>query len=488
MQQLLILTYQELKSRHFFLWILSLIITPLVLSAQTWERSFYDGLSLQQPVFSCLAHGGGYIVSSFEKCGAITPCHQKLMKLSEGGGVEWVKEIGLPSAGGITLITPTNDGGYLTVVNSLEMNFGFYETLIKIDGFGEEIWRKNLSYVTPDKLIDINSLKEDLDGNIIACGSVYDYDSISYTYDVVYFKIDNLGNVLWKKTIDAEKQEWGQQIELVENDGYIFASQANKPYLNSSDPYLRVYRIDKEGNLLWEKIIQHPGVELNLYLGSLFYRNGSHYVVFSVSSNNSTDFTGILKLDDDGTELWRKVVNDTTCHNSYCSSIFPQVCAGIDGGEIVFIPKASSFFKFDEDGNQLWQHLFEADSIHTNLCYSMLASTEGYFISGRDLPYQGIYAVKLDKEAQISNLKTPRIRPAPKLFPNPFHDSFTLEGMEESDIELRFFDVLGRERLKLDAQNGVFDNVSLTNLPNGAYFIHLNQRGQGTAIIKAAKY
>jgi hypothetical protein len=63
-----------------------------------------------------------------------------------------------------------------------------------------------------------------------------------------------------------------------------------------------------------------------------------------------------------------------------------------------------------------------------------------------------------------------------------------VEGMEESDLELRFFDVLGRERLKLDAQNGVFDHESLTNLPNGAYFIHLNQRGQGTAIIKAAKY
>lgn len=256
-----------------------------------------------------LTSDGGYIVagSSSSSNGDANSNHGSLdfwiVKLDNIGGVQWQKSLGGSGTETAYSIQQTSDGGYIVAGSSnskngdVTGNHGNMDVwIIKLDTNGSLEWQKSLGGSGYDYA---NSIRQTSDGGYIMAGysnsNDGDVTSSQGSYDSWIVKLDNNGVLQWQKSLGGSNYDSASSILQISSGDYIVAGTSSSINVNGyvtgnhggSDYW--VLRIDKNGNIQWQKSLGGSGDDSAT---SIQLTSNGGYVVAGSSSSNDGNVSG----------------------------------------------------------------------------------------------------------------------------------------------------------------------------------------------------
>lgn len=238
-----------------------------------------------------------------------------VIKLNSRGIKEWDKIYGVPRGQSIEHLIATPDGGYLlgTTVNGsigrdkTQVGYGLSDFwILKIDDKGNKQWDKAYGGTLSETLEKLVLCK---DGGFLLGGFSYsnvgglkteaNVDGI----DVWLVRIDNIGNMLWEKTI--KKASSNYLYDMAESiDGFVLNIHTARG-INPPEADFRIISIDNRGNELWERKYVN-----DYFPSTIGVANNGDIVAVGLNNAiiNNNYSTSIQKIDKNGVELWKKIL------------------------------------------------------------------------------------------------------------------------------------------------------------------------------------
>ena len=177
-------------------------------------------------------------------------------------------------------------------------------------------------------------------------------------YDIWVFKTNAAGNVLWQNTLGGINGDYGYEIYLTPDGGYLVAgtSSSNDGDVTghhgvSTSPDIWLAKLNNAGILIWQKSLGGNGGEA---IGEvIFTLDGGYIFAGKTKSVNTGDVIGghsifsddiwIVKTDSIGNILWQKIYGGLEDEYAYAFQVSD------DGGYIV--AGYANFTDFDVTGN-----------------------------------------------------------------------------------------------------------------------------------------
>ena len=336
------------KVKIFFL-----IFLPSLLFSQDilWERSYggkhaeflYD--AIPTPDYGFLLAGS----SISNKNGNKTETNKGdldywVWKMDEKGTPEWQKSYGGNGVDLLQSVQLTNDGGFILAGTSSSDKSGDKKEnskgkedfwIIKLDAKGGEIWQRTIGGSGQEKLL---SIAQTIDGGYILGGtsssnkSEPDDKGVEDKYgksedsrgslDYWVVKLDTKGEIKWQKTLGGQYADELKSIEQTNDKGYILGGYSNSPISadKTQDNFglndYWIVKLDEDGNELWQRTL---GGDKDDNLFTLSQTKDGGFIVGGNSNSgatntkaqtnkNGTDFW-VLKLDKIGNIEWQETYN-----------------------------------------------------------------------------------------------------------------------------------------------------------------------------------
>jgi len=416
---------------------------------------------------------GGYAVSGFADSfgpGAEGPF---IVKLTQGGTVEWARVLVGDLLGAAYSIVQTADGGYITANSMDEGGGSFRMTIVKLNNMGLLQWSKKIgsSYG--------RCIKQTTDRGYIVAGATW-----SFGEDVFVVKLDSNGTLQWAKTIGGKGSDFAYSIIQTTDGGYAVAGRTSS-FPNGDKMY--IVKLDSSGLLQWTKVV-------SVFLDEAFsivQTNDGGYAVAGYTGAHSSML--ILKLNPDGSLQWSRVI-DGGLGTTYARSIIQTsdggyVAAGYGG--IVDV-RGMYIVKLDNNGNTCANTVSHNISVDSGgiLGSSVPTVTNIPILDTLVTPPTGalgyVTPICVIGIQPISN----EIPASYKLFqnyPNPFNPTtkikFSIPSVESGlrAVSLNIYDISGKlvkkliqEILKPGSYEITFDASSYSS---GVYFYKLETNG-----------
>lgn len=296
-----------------------------------------------------------------------------IVKLNASGTIEWDKTIGGLGVDDLKCINITADGGYILAGISNSPISGDktqnYRTdlsitngnrndcwIVKITSTGTVEWDKTIG---GDQIDSCNYIEQTLDGGFIAgCSSS---SSISYEKtensrggsDCWILKLNNIGDIVWQKTIGGMYNDGATKIAQTIDGGYVvggisyspISGEKNEGILSTSTLYpdIWIVKLNELGNIMWQNTI---GGNVGDYFEDIKQTNDGGYIIGGYSDSNiSFDKTEnnkgiidiwVVKLNSLGNVMWDKTIGGDS--GDGCTSILQT----IDNGFLIGGSSASS--------------------------------------------------------------------------------------------------------------------------------------------------
>ncbi|MEJ6801379.1 MAG: T9SS type A sorting domain-containing protein [Crocinitomicaceae bacterium] len=372
---------------------------------------------------------GGYIVAGNKWDGGFARLDGYMMKLNQEGEVEWTKYHGGSSREEIFSVKQTMDGGYaICGYTNSDTIFSFGQMyIVKTDNLGNEEWRNYVGGPGKDYAFDII---ETSDGSFVVTGvyaGFHRYSTFEFTHthsDMLVAKLDANGNELWANTYGGIENELSYQVKEADDQGYYVIGSTQSSGNGSFD--MNLIKLNENGTELWSKTYGNSGFEYGKSID--LSEDGFIYLTGSASMDTLTYQTDVIVIKTDllGNEIWSITLggNKSDCGNF--------IRATEDGG-CAIIGNSKSFGAGDDD----------------------------------------IYFVKLSKNGLLEPLSGSEENNM-FIYPNPAVDNISFyiqEGQECLDYNYEIFDERGRLIYALEK------NTKLVNLDVSAF-------GQGTYIYR----
>jgi hypothetical protein len=308
-----------------------------------WQNKFGgSGTDMLQHI--CLTKDGGFILAGnsdsiigFDKKDTTNGQEDYwVIKLDAGGGIQWQKTIGGSGQDVLKTICQTSDGGYLLGGSSSSEISGNKTTeafgnldfwLVKIDEKGTIEWQKSFGGIYADEL---KSLEQTKDRGYIIGGYSNSPKSGNKTDDNIgigdywVLKLDTKGDVEWQKTIGGNKDDELQLVHQTYDNGFIVGGNSNSSntfYKNTSSNNgtdIWILKLDIEGTIKWQESYNIGEIDVvtsvienddhSLLLGGFAK---SETCVANKSDQNEINDYVVIKLNENGVELWRKSVGSS---------------------------------------------------------------------------------------------------------------------------------------------------------------------------------
>jgi outer membrane protein OmpA-like peptidoglycan-associated protein len=311
------------------------------------------------------AHGikstqdGGCIVigTTASLDGLVVGNHGKMdiwvIKLSRDGEVQWMQTLGGTGNDKGFGILPLKEGGYLVLGESgskngsMNMSYGGLDLWVaKLSLSGEMVWQR--SYGGSGSEAAYAAVQLD-DYSIIVAGGTdsqnFDVNPPNYgNKDLWLLHIEDLGKLLWEKSIGGEDNEEVHSIGLAQDGGLIFSGTTFsnqgmiKDHRGMGDGW--VGKIDLTGNLLWSKT--YGGSEPD-GLNCLFPTRDKNYIL--VGTTQSKD--GMIRKSHGSYEGWVIKINtkgEPIWQNTFGGKTQDMLYGGVEtaGGEYVCVGYSES--------------------------------------------------------------------------------------------------------------------------------------------------
>ena len=139
------------------------------------------------------------------------------------------------------------------------------------------------------------------DGGYIAIGSTYSYGSGDH--DLYLIKLDSLGDTLWARTVGGTAAEFGRDVQVTPDNGYICVGSTTSFGAGKEDLYL--VKVNEYGDLLWSKTF---GGAASDEAWSIRATSDSAYIICGTTNSSGAGYADLwlLKVDQDGTLIWSR--------------------------------------------------------------------------------------------------------------------------------------------------------------------------------------
>jgi hypothetical protein len=186
------------------------------------------------------------------------------------------------------------DGGFLILATILYFpESGDDVWLLKVDGDGNEVWSRTWE----EGSIGARDLVQTADGNYLITGSYSPSDDADSNEDFLFIKIDPEGNELWTSTFgDPDMIDYGMVLAETMDGGYVAAGERVTD-LYTWDADISLVKIDGDGQLLWEQIIE---TDAHCMFGAILQHPDGGYVIAGSAFNGRTFDIFMIKTDSEG--------------------------------------------------------------------------------------------------------------------------------------------------------------------------------------------
>ncbi len=234
---------------------------------------------------------GTYFLSVTDGSGCSETAHT-IVSFEEEPIIEW--EVKPDSFKYAEAIIQTTDKGYVIAGRKFDSLTFVSDYLIeKLDVNGSLVWTKSFGGSSYD---DANSIQQTFDGGFIVAGhsgsNDGDVTGNHGNYDCWIIKLDNSGNLVWQKTYGGSDHEYSPNIQQTIDGGYILTGSTS-----STDGDLTgipnnltgfIFKLDHLGNILWKKFIQRGAIRQTTDGGYIIGNgngNGYNIIKFGNSGN-----------------------------------------------------------------------------------------------------------------------------------------------------------------------------------------------------------
>ncbi len=256
-----------------------------------WQSAFegYGGISARGV---CQGNTGGYVVvarGDLRNDGGSS----LIIKTDEDGNEVWIQSFGRSGYYAATSVTQGNTGGYL-IAGKTNANAGNYDIwIMKIDEAGNEVWQAIIGDMDYDEAYAIISGKG---GGYLIAGSTDSSGDVEA--DAMIIRIDEDGNLIWRKTYGDERAERLYAISPADDGGYVAAGRTETAVGTRIFNAL-LLKVDEEGSEIWQRT--YGGDEAD-QLYAVIQANDSGYIV--AGEARSYGLSGmdawIIKTDENG--------------------------------------------------------------------------------------------------------------------------------------------------------------------------------------------
>ncbi|MCB0526626.1 MAG: T9SS type A sorting domain-containing protein [Saprospiraceae bacterium] len=222
-----------------------------------------------------------------------------LIKLSSDGSIEWQKSLGGSAEDDCKSVLETQDGGYLMVgetrsvdgdVNKLHEDADYW--VVKLSNQGEIEWNTTLGGDNADIGVDV-VISRDSGYLIMGYSGSIDVPNHHGAFDYYLVKLTNTGSVVWEKAFGGSGPDWARGVILDKNDGYIITGETESKdgdIDNSTVGHdIWLIKIDEQGELVWKKIIGGSKADGSL---SITPSVNNEIVITGYSNSTDGDFMG----------------------------------------------------------------------------------------------------------------------------------------------------------------------------------------------------
>lgn len=289
-----------------------------------------------------------------------------VVKLDRLGQLIWQKTYGGRFNEGASDIKATADGGYVAV-GTTSSNDGDVTGkkgssdwwVIRLDGQGNLLWQKTFG---GSSFENANAVVTTPDGGFIVAGYTTSNDGDvtghKFSFDCWVIKLDSQGNLLWQKVFGGTGLESASAIEVTPDGGCVVAgytsSQDGDVVGNNGETDWWVFKLDKNGNMLWQKPL--GGKERDFFYSLTITSDGKIVLagtqsVYDPNTQVYTEQSQLIKLDNQGNVLWTKLLNTIS------NKLF-VITATPDSGVVLVsnhTPLTYQVAKINAQGNLLWQ-------------------------------------------------------------------------------------------------------------------------------------
>ena len=195
---------------------------------RTYGGAWYDrAYSMQQTT------DGGYILAGMTASFGAGSYDVYLIKTDSSGDTLWTRTYGNNGDNYGYSVQQTPDGGY--VLAGATPGPGIYDVyLIKTDAEGDSLWTRTYDFGGLDGAY---SVRRTLDGGYVVAGLTGTYE-LGDSFDVLLFKTDSSGDILWTRTYGGPDYEEGLSVQQTSDGGYIIAGRTESFGAGDYDVYL----------------------------------------------------------------------------------------------------------------------------------------------------------------------------------------------------------------------------------------------------------
>lgn len=205
-----------------------------------------------------------------------------IMKFDSLWNPEWAKRISLLNSSEDPFsLVQTSDGGYI-IGGTVEFTQGI---IVKLDSLGNLKWAKSFTDPGGANYIQINSVVETSNNEILVAGCVIVINGTPFSFLV---RFDSLGNLLWSERLNSNYQFLVSSMIRTDDNGYALTGLIKSTNLNS----IFLTKLDPTGNPEWTRFIDDP----NSGGGSLTQTNDRGYMVVGNTASFGAEGMDILLL------------------------------------------------------------------------------------------------------------------------------------------------------------------------------------------------
>lgn len=299
---------------------------------------------------------------------------------------------------GINLVQ-ASDGGFAII--GYTSSFGAQREdiyLVRIDGRGELLWSKTYGGASNDNGW---AILETADQGFVILGFTDSFGAGEM--DIYLLRVDQAGQLLWERTFGGEQDEFGWDLTVDPDGGYVIAGQTDSFGSGEEDGYL--LKVDAEGNELWSQtfggeqedrlfsvtILQDGGFALAGTTRSFGAGQRDAYIVLTDSEGNLGQEQYFGEAQDDVAHAVRQTDDGGYFVTGYTRSF------GAESYDVWVM-------QFGQDGSLQWEEIFGGAGDDRTI-YGEPTSDGGYIVSGftQSFDAQGwdVFLLKLSAQGDV---------------------------------------------------------------------------------------
>ncbi len=451
----------------------------IILSILTGSSVQAQGLYFEKPFGTSMPdiarsivqlNSGSLFLTGNSASGNLGSTDISLIKLDKYGNEEWTSYFGDASPNNGYCIAKCSDGN-LILLGDTQVSPGDSDIMIyKVDTLGGLIWL--YTYATPLNE-SVKYIEQTLDGGFIAAG--FQTDS-SGSNNAFVLKIDGSGSYEWSKSIGGSDNDYASMIKQMPGGNYILTSDTRSHGAGGYD--VELTKLDPSGNIIWQNVY---GDSLNNGCQGIYLSNDGHFISYGETEIAPGSYFDMFleKIDTNGVSVWKKYYGDSTradaCFSIIQNSSGDYFLTGysntFNGGQAMDL----ALIKTDVNGNLIWGRGFGGQGV--DIGYSIIPSQDnGYYVAGKyfDMEFTDDQYYLIHVEGGYggtSSLNELKNEDRWTLWPNPSDGNFSVQiDVEKTGYQINIYTIEGKLLLSKQCAAGTLE-FNLKGLLNKGFYV-----------------